>query len=355
MTKLSIIIPVYNGEKFINKLVNSIISLNIGFLNEIELLLINDGSKDNSLEVCKELSNKHSNIRIFNKPNGGIAETRNYGIKRAKGEYITFCDQDDICIKSYESFLAHIEKNNADLLISNYAVIHNYKTEIKKLIKVDRLCGKSLSNEMAIRFLNITPFIGEDNYRNIPLIYPTIWNCIFKVQTIRKNNIEISKFVNFEDDWKFLFEVLLNSEKVYLCSDYYYRWTIRNNSHSHSSLYIPDYIIRRTSFREWYVEKVYSMKLNDKEKKLALLLFDRDTIYSSFSNYKNRPIREYYYWMNKISIPKRRILNMLTLSKTYNESIYLLLYSLHFWITVLLLNKATTTLSKWKNKYNILH
>ena len=89
---ISVIVPVYNGEKFIEKCLNSIVNQEY---KNLEILLVDDGSKDNSLEICKTFAAKDSRIKIFSKPNGGAASTRNYALERMTGHYVTFVDADD--------------------------------------------------------------------------------------------------------------------------------------------------------------------------------------------------------------------------------------------------------------------
>ncbi|MBQ7196535.1 MAG: glycosyltransferase family 2 protein, partial [Synergistaceae bacterium] len=79
---ISVIVPVYNGEKFIEKCLNSIVNQEY---KNLEILLVDDGSKDNSLEICKTFAAKDSRIKIFSKPNGGAASTRNYALERMTG------------------------------------------------------------------------------------------------------------------------------------------------------------------------------------------------------------------------------------------------------------------------------
>lgn len=93
---LSIIIPIYNGEKYIEQTIMSVI--NQPYKN-VEIILVNDGSKDCSGNICKEMAKKYDNIFYYEKDNAGIGATRNFGIKYANGKYVTFLDQDDVWVK----------------------------------------------------------------------------------------------------------------------------------------------------------------------------------------------------------------------------------------------------------------
>lgn len=108
--KLSIIVPVYNAEKFIEKCVGSLTSQTY---KNIEILLVDDGSKDGSLEKCRELAAKDERIKVFHKENGGASSARNLGLKYATGEYIGFCDADDFQdAETFETLICIMEEND---------------------------------------------------------------------------------------------------------------------------------------------------------------------------------------------------------------------------------------------------
>ena len=92
MKKVSIIIPVYNVEKYLKRCLDSV--CNQAYEN-LEILIVNDGSKDGSLKICNEYANKYSNIKLLNQENQGLSESRNNGLKAATGEYVMFVDSDD--------------------------------------------------------------------------------------------------------------------------------------------------------------------------------------------------------------------------------------------------------------------
>ena len=105
--KVSVIVPVYNVEKYIRGCLNSLVNQTM-LKTDMEVLIINDGSKDNSLEICQEYANLFPFFKVFSKENEGFSATRNYGIKRAKGKYLMFIDSDDMfapdTIKSVTDF-----------------------------------------------------------------------------------------------------------------------------------------------------------------------------------------------------------------------------------------------------------
>lgn len=115
MPSLSIIIPVYNVEKYLKECVKSVLMQSI---KDFEILLIDDGSKDSSGKLCDEIASTDSRIRVYHKPNGGLSSARNYGIDRALGEYIIFLDSDDFWIDKDILFLLvkKAESQNLDVV-----------------------------------------------------------------------------------------------------------------------------------------------------------------------------------------------------------------------------------------------
>ncbi len=112
---VSVIIPCYNSENTLPETIESILGQ---CLNNAEILIINDGSTDNSLEIAEKFANENENIRVISKENGGVSSARNEGVKQAKGKYIIFLDADDIlCEGSLNAIIERIEETDADMLV----------------------------------------------------------------------------------------------------------------------------------------------------------------------------------------------------------------------------------------------
>ena len=116
---LTVIIPVYNGEKYISRLVHSIQVHNDLKQEKIEILLVDDGSTDKSEKICKAVCQDNDNIMYLKKTNGGIASARNFGLNYARGKYVTFADQDDIVVEGYHQFIEHCVSENLDILYTS--------------------------------------------------------------------------------------------------------------------------------------------------------------------------------------------------------------------------------------------
>lgn len=124
MIKVSVIVPVYNVEKYIRKCLDSLINQT---LKELEFIFVNDGSPDNSTEIIKEYQHRDKRIKLLNKDNGGQASARNLGLEKAKGEYVAFLDSDDYVKETmYETLYNRAKKDDFDIVIcNNYLVYPN--------------------------------------------------------------------------------------------------------------------------------------------------------------------------------------------------------------------------------------
>ncbi len=168
MVKISVIVPVYNAGTTLNKSIESVLKQT---LTDFEVLLINDGSTDNSAEVCKALEKKDSRIVYIEKPNGGAASARNLGLKKARGEYLCFVDGDDfIDPQMLEFFYTTAKQHNADIVQCGYymenegsvsrisaengvfegAEINKKIIEIKSKNLIDSPCNKAYRREFVL-------------------------------------------------------------------------------------------------------------------------------------------------------------------------------------------------------------
>ncbi len=152
--KISVIVPVYNAEKYLSRCINSILGQNF---SDFELLLINDGSKDNSGRICDEYANKDKRIRVFHKENKGVTSARKEGVKMAVGEYLLFSDADDeIPFDTFRLLYEKQHKNNIDILVTAKKIIGQSKTSVLH----NKIEGKLSKEEYVIAMLNGDTFIG---------------------------------------------------------------------------------------------------------------------------------------------------------------------------------------------------
>lgn len=114
---ITLVIPIYNIENYLGRCLDSVINQTY---KDLEIILVNDGSTDNSLEICESYAKEDSRIKIINKNNGGLSSARNVGLDACKGDYVTFIDSDDwVSLDYIEILYKNIIDNNADISIIN--------------------------------------------------------------------------------------------------------------------------------------------------------------------------------------------------------------------------------------------
>ncbi len=244
MNKLiSIIIPVYNVEKYLEKCILSVINQTY---KNIEIILVNDGSPDNSIEICKKYARIDSRIIYIEKENGGLSSARNVGIDVAKGEYIGFVDSDDyISSDMYEKLYDIISSENADMAICNLNwVDENGKTLDGHISPIkDEVCSQK---DIFEKFLS-------NNY----FYYVTAVNRLYAKHLF--TNIRFPEGKLHEDE--FTAHLFYDKcDKVVCCSEslYFYvqrQSSIMNKSFSVKRLDAAEAIIKRTNF---FIEKGYN-------------------------------------------------------------------------------------------------
>ena len=138
-SKVSIIVPVYNVEKYLRPCLQSLISQT---LKDIEIICINDGSKDGSLEILEEFQKKDKRVKVFSQKNQGRSVARNVGLKKVSSRYVMFCDADDRYVSTAcEDMLNEIEKNKVDLVVCGVKMVYEAHEELYHTQKVGKKIG----------------------------------------------------------------------------------------------------------------------------------------------------------------------------------------------------------------------
>lgn len=250
--KLSIIIPIYNGAPFLENTIRSILASSY---TNLELLLIDDGSSDASLTICDSLAASDARIKVFHKANSGIADSRNYGLEHATGDYISFCDQDDeVSREMYQKMLNRIATDGSQAAICG---CYRQKKDGNRIIfekYTDNVFDKpSVRKKLLLPML----FQGFTSYANREIrIYPTIWNCIISRQLICEKKMTFRSFINYEDDLIMLLQLLLQANRISTLSDILYYWSTNTQSELHRSAvsYLDDLEARQKSFLDYVTD-----------------------------------------------------------------------------------------------------
>lgn len=294
MNCISIIVPVYNTSKYLEKCLYSLINQTI---KNIEIIVVNDGSTDNSLEIINKIAKEDERIKVYNKKNGGLSSARNYGIEKSTGKYIGFVDSDDYVREDmYEILKKNLENNSADMSICRWYLVEN---EIKK--------------ECNFKTENIV--LNSEDTINVLLSHSSFDN--FVVTKLYKR--ELFDDIRFDEgklleDLLIMYKLINKSRLISLCSEPLYYYVQRNNSITNNLNKELDekcfdaFVVRKNDLQKMYpklnkkinsnyftANKLYFMiSLRSKNRNKA---FEKDRIKSMRKNIK-------YVWDDK-SIPFR--------------------------------------------------
>lgn len=315
MTKLSIILPIYNVEEYLREAIESIITQSF---TDIEVLLINDGSIDNSPAICDEFALIDDRIKVFHQMNSGVSAARNLGLDKAQGEYVTFLDPDDYLLSKemYTTIFSAID-NDIDFVHFGYYIDEfsiTYQPKILGRINKDTFLDKVFSD-----------FVGKktDHFYDTITSLATVWSII-----IRRDIIGETRFENIKltEDKIFFFDLVFQAKNFFLFDNVFYFY--RKNNKSATRKYLPN-------------RSVFLQQSNNHIKKLL----DKNNRYKQYKEeFDNSVIRSYYgcilneaYSPEKsesIKLLKRyatdqNINKLLTFQKTFN-----LMKTKPFWIFI---------------------
>lgn len=231
---LTVVLPIYNGEEHLGETLGDI--LKSSYYN-IEVLLIDDGSQDGSGEICAAWETGDDRVRYIRKQNGGIVSARNRGLKEARGEYICFCDQDDVIKpEMYQSIMDALQKECAQIGMCSTGRMINGKVSEYERLEDGCYDGEQIWEYLLYPLLfrgYRYPFVMENNY-----LYGTLWKCIFQLSLLKQGEMKFQKFISYEDDWLFVTEALALAQRVCTISSVGYIWRVNDGSASHNGRYL---------------------------------------------------------------------------------------------------------------------
>lgn len=259
--KISVIVPVYNVENYLSKCIESIINQS---LKDIEIICINDGSKDSSKEILEKYQSEDERIIILNKSNAGYGAACNYGLKLAKGEYIAIVEPDDFIDSNMYNDLYNLAKSqNADIVKSSY---YEYRDENqqKDIKKINWTNDYEMPNY---------PFKIEECPQFL-YFHPSIWSCIYKNSFLKTNNINFvePKGAGWADN-PFQVKTLCSAKKILYTDKAYYYYRITNPNSSSTVVNINNPFDRSNEIHE------YLEKNNIKNENLLAHLYKREFSY----------------------------------------------------------------------------
>lgn len=242
--KISVIIPIYNVEKYLSKCIDSVISQTY---SNLEIILVNDGSTDSSGRICDEYEKLDKRVKVIHKENGGLSDARNYGIEASTGDYIAFLDSDDWADKKlYMTLYKNIKKNHADISICNFKKYYSDKDiEKQELNEV-----KCYSNIEALERL----------YCNDAVIMVVAWNKLYKRKVIGDLRFPVGKI--HEDEYLTPM-IIYNANKISYINNELIYYRQRENSIMNKKFNVKrlDYLYvlesRMKFFKENMLDELY--------------------------------------------------------------------------------------------------
>jgi len=247
--KISVIMPVYGVEKYVGKAIESIQAQT---LKEFEFLIVDDGTKDRSGEICDEYAANDSRLKVFHKENGGAPSARNMAIDVAKGKYMYFMDSDDWAEPTMlEDMYRLAEENQAELVVTGY-YIDTYYSDTECFTQAQSQPDQVFATQQEFR---------ENAYRlfDCNLLY-TPWNKLYLGDYIRVRGLKFPQ--TFWDDFPFNLSVLADVERVVVSSQKYYHF-MRARAESETAKYRPDMYQKREEEHQWMTDLYQKWGLTD--------------------------------------------------------------------------------------------
>ena len=217
---ISIIIPVYNVEKWLNKCIDSIL---VQSYKNFEIILVNDGSTDKSGDICDKYSKEDNRIKVFHNKSKGLSYSRNFGVKNSNGKYVMFVDSDDFIsdINIIDKFINILEKDKSDFIYTSYCRFNDEnEEEITEILPID-INNNDIKGKSGIEILSM--LIEKNNYHHAA--YLKICNRKFLIE----NNLLFKEGIYHEDaEWSP--KLFYYAKRISIYSEPYYMRRMRENS-----------------------------------------------------------------------------------------------------------------------------
>ena len=211
MKLVSVVVPFYNAQKFIWECINSVL---IQTYQNIELILVNDGSTDNSFEIITGINDNR--LVIISQENQGVSTARNSGIEASKGDYLCFVDADDLLEADFiKNMVYEIETHHCDIVFGNYKLLYENGNRISKTPRINE--GSYISSDLFNRCIDDGTLTG--------MLFGSVCGTLYKSSLIKDHNIYFRKNIKVNEDGIFNIELMKNANTIWVSSnsDYLYR------------------------------------------------------------------------------------------------------------------------------------
>lgn len=247
---VSIIIPVFNSKNYIGDAIESAINQSY---QDIEIIIVVDGSTDGSYEICKEYANQNERISIVYQENAGVSRARNIGLERANGKYVVFLDHDDVMKPELvEKSIYKAQKQDADITKFSFEMIDFIQNHSKYRVK------QYFTDE----YTKNDTLISKESVKNDAYVF--VWDALYKVDFIKKNNISFDEnYKSGGEDIVFNWECTKYSPRICFMNDVLYTHFNRQNQ-SLSLIFTPEYYEMKCELIDCFFTSFHG-KLDEKE------------------------------------------------------------------------------------------
>ena len=215
-TLVSIIVPIYQAERYLERCLESVINQTY---NELEIILVDDGSKDNSGKICDLYNGKDDRVKVIHKENAGVVSARKSGIQMATGKYIYYVDADDyVELNAVETMVSYAEKYDADIVADGHVrETGNEKTTLFNNVTMGLYYGKELEEKIIKKMLYTGVYYEYG-------IHQYLWSKLFKRELLATCQMEVNNKITCGDDVACLYPTILKAKRLYVCEDAFYHY-----------------------------------------------------------------------------------------------------------------------------------
>ena len=238
--KISVIVPVYKVEKYLPECIESVLAQTF---TDFELILVDDGSPDNSGAICEAYAARDPRIRVFHKENGGVSSARNLGLDNAKGEWIAFVDSDDTIGPHYLEFFLKDSERDADLILCSYTM-------------VDTAGNQKIPSAFQKTVIEITAYgaklaLAGSGWNILQQV--CVWGKLFRGKEIIKNRLRFDEKISLGEDQLFFTKFLMSARRIVAIEscEYFYLWESGRGSLTTTSLKCPREMLRLARKQEF--------------------------------------------------------------------------------------------------------
>lgn len=319
---ISVIVPIYNVEQYLNRCLKSIVKQSY---KKLEIILVDDGSTDRCPQICDEWASKDNRIKVIHKKNGGLSDARNYGFEVATGEYIGYVDSDDwIELDMYEILMNVINREKSDIACCSVRKVWEDR-DLQSTDYINKLQITSFDTENALKLLI------EDN-----ILQQTVWNKLYRKDIIDGISFEVGRF---HEDVFWSYRIIGNAKKISIVNIECYNYFQRDNSimgqgYSLKRLDALDALENRCRYIEKYFPSL---------SKLAMESYMSSCMYQLQCVFRSKDI-------NIIHKGKSNIKDRIRKEKIKNKYINIDLKQ-HLWVYLFLI--CPEGICKFRNKFKI--